>query len=329
MRAVRLVAARRLELVDLPEPEPPEGEVVLRVAACGICGSDLSCYKTGVFSGAVLGHEFAGVVSSIGPGVRGWSEGDAAAVDPTLPCGECEDCRAGAGYRCATGLGRGVGGGRDGGLAEYVAVPARALHRLPERMPVEHGSLTEPLSVAVHGVDRAAVRPGEAVSVIGLGSIGLLTVVALRARGAGRIVGIDPVASRREMARSLGADETYEPGGEARAAAAGAPVVAECSGRPEQIQEAANLCAPGGRVLLLGLALSEATLIPMVWITREINLVPAVSSSANDFDDAIGLLSDDPGIARVITKRIPLHQAPRAFEDLLSPADGAKISVLP
>src|SRR5580658_1900694 len=192
MRAVRLVEAHHLELVDLPALEPMPGEVVLRVDGCGICGSDLSSYKVGLFTDTIPGHELAGVIDAVGDGVTGWSVGDEAVVDPKIPCGACDDCRNGASYRCAMALTAGIGFARDGGFAELVAVPAALLHRLPSSLALENACLIEPLSVAIHGVERASLHPGDPVVVIGLGPIGLFTVAVLRARGAGTIVGVDP-----------------------------------------------------------------------------------------------------------------------------------------
>src|SRR5438132_1338328 len=153
MRAVRLVEAHRLELEELADPQPAAGEVVVRVSGCGICGSDLSAYKVGLFTGIVPGHELAGVVESAGDGVTGWTAGDVAVIDPKTPCGACDDCRAGARYRCAMSLTAGIGFGRDGGLAELVAAPAALLHRVPAAIRAEDACLVEPLSVAIHGVE--------------------------------------------------------------------------------------------------------------------------------------------------------------------------------
>src|SRR5207302_168361 len=137
MRAVRLVEARRLELVDIAAPEPAPGEVVVRVNGCGICGSDLTSYKAGLFTGVVPGHELAGTVAAVGTGVSAWAPGDAAIIDPKTPCGACDDCRAGAGHRCALSLTAGIGFARDGGFAELVAAPAPLLHRVPAGLSVD------------------------------------------------------------------------------------------------------------------------------------------------------------------------------------------------
>src|SRR5437660_6495609 len=147
MRAVKLVDAHQLELVDLSEPHAESGEVVVRVVGCGICGSDLSSYKVGLFTDAVPGHELAGVVEEVGAGVTSWSAGDETVIDPKTPCGVCDDCRDGARHRCAIALTAGIGFARDGGFAELVAAPAGLLHRVPSSLSIEDACLVEPLSV--------------------------------------------------------------------------------------------------------------------------------------------------------------------------------------
>jgi threonine dehydrogenase-like Zn-dependent dehydrogenase len=325
MRAVRLTGPKRLDLVELPDPEPEPGEIVLRVAASGICGSDLSCYKTGVFSGSVLGHEFSGVVER--SDADGFLPGTPVLVDPKMPCGECADCRGGSSYRCTQALTRGPGGMRDGGFAELVAVPASCLHPLPDGLRVEDGCLTEPLAVAIHGIERAGgVTPGQDVVVIGLGPIGLLAVAALRAKGAGTVTGVDPVAVRRHLAERLGAAATAE---RLSDAPNDASLVLECSGRADILQDAINLAAAGGRVGLLGVPIDNSSVTAMVWVVREVTVSGAIASSPDDFRASAELLVKEPGIAQIITRRVGLDGTAAAFEQLVqAPADG-KVAVEP
>ncbi len=329
MRAVRLLEAHHLELVDIPAPEAMPGEVVIRVDGCGICGSDLTSYKVGLFTDAVPGHELAGVVDSIGDDVTGWAAGGAAVVDPKLPCGVCDDCRAGASYRCAMALTAGIGFARDGGFAELVAVPAPLLHRLPAGLTLEHACLVEPLSVAIHGVERARVHPGDPVVVVGLGPIGLFTVATLHARGAGPIVGVDPVQDRRRLALDLGAATAVSELREVRSHVAPVPAVIECSGYAPLLHAAADLVAPGGRLVLVGVPFGEATVIPLMWVTREIEIIGSIASSAADFAVSLEMIAADPGIARVATRRASLAQVPAVFEELITPSSGGKVVVDP
>lgn len=299
----------------------------MRVAAAGICGSDLSCYKTGVFSGSVLGHEFSGVVDRAADGVEAFKTGDPVLVDPKVSCGVCDDCRSGAQYRCTQALTLGPGGARDGAFAERVVVPAHCLYPLPPSLRVEDGCLTEPLAVAIHGLERAGgVAPGEEVVVVGLGPIGLLTVAAARARGAGKITGVDPVEVRRGLATQLGAARVVE---RLEDLPQTATLVVECSGKADLLQQVTNTARAGGRVVLLGVPIAEASVTAMIWVVREVTVIGAIASSPADFVASAELLAREPGIASIITRRVSLDELPAAFEQLVTaPADG-KVVVEP
>jgi threonine dehydrogenase-like Zn-dependent dehydrogenase len=329
MRAVKLLDAHLLELEDVPEPEAVAGEVVVQVDGCGICGSDLSSYKVGLFAGTVPGHELAGTVCAVGDGVAVWQVGDVAVVDPKIPCGSCDDCRGGAGYRCAMALTAGIGFARAGGFAERVAVPATNLHRLPAGLALEHACLVEPLSVAIHGVERARVRPGAAAVVVGLGPIGLLTVATLHARGVGPIVGVDPVADRRQLALELGATGAVAEIHEVRSLVGPVAAVIECSGHAPLLQAAADLVATGGRLVLVGVPFGETTVAPIMWVTREIEIIGSIASSTADFDGSLAMLAADPTIARIVTRRASLEELPQVFEELITPSSGGKVMVDP
>jgi len=329
MRAVRLIEAHRLELVDIPAPEAVPGEVVVRVDGCGICGSDLTSYKVGLFTDAVPGHELAGTVDAVGDGVTGWAVGDTAVIDPKLPCGSCADCQTGASYRCAMALTAGVGFARDGGFAELVVVPASLLHRLPAGLPLDHACLVEPLSVAIHAAERARLQPGDPAIVVGLGPIGLLTVATLHARGVCPIVGVDPVEDRRRLALDLGAATVVADVRDVRTHIAPTPAVLECSGYAPLLHTAADLVAPGGRLVLVGVPFGEATVIPLMWVTREIEIIGSIASNAADFELSIAMLAADPSIAKVATRRVSLAQVPEVFEELITPSSGGKVIVDP
>jgi threonine dehydrogenase-like Zn-dependent dehydrogenase len=327
VRAVSLVEAERLEVVDLPAPEVEPGEVLLRVSACGICGSDLTSYRRGLFIG-VPGHEVAGMVEAVGEAVSGWYAGQAAVLQPSQGCGACDECRSGSYHRCIESL-TGSGSTRPGGFSELMAARADRLRPLPEGLAPEVACLAEPLSVAIHGLRRAGVRPGEDAIVLGLGSIGLLATAALRWLDAGRVAGVDPVEVRRELAVGLGADAAVPVAREVRVHLDGAPVVLECSGKPDAIQQAIDLAEPGGRVCLLGIAVAEATLIPVFWITREITVTGSINSQVEDFEEALRLLAARPEVGHIVTRRVGLDEVPATFEALIEPSGVGKVVVDP
>jgi (R,R)-butanediol dehydrogenase/meso-butanediol dehydrogenase/diacetyl reductase len=327
VRAVSLVEAERLEVQELPAPEAEAGELLLRVTACGICGSDLTSFKRGLFLG-VPGHEVAGVIEAVGPGVEGWRPGDPAALLPSPGCGACDQCLAGAYHRCIESL---TGGNtvRPGGCAELMAARADRLRRLPAGLAPEVACLAEPLSVAIHGLRRVGAPRGEEAIVLGLGSIGLLAVAALRRLGASRVFGVDPVETRRSLAAGLGAEAVFARASDARAEVDGAPLVLECSGRPEALQQAIDLARPGGRIVLLGIAVAEVTVIPVFWITREITVTGSINSRAEDFEEALRLLQAEPAVAGIVTRRVGLEEVPATFEELLHPTGVGKVVIDP
>ncbi|MFN2583002.1 MAG: zinc-binding dehydrogenase [Candidatus Dormibacteria bacterium] len=329
MRAVKLVDAHDLRVVELPDPEPAADEVLIRVDGCGICGSDLSSYKVGLFTDAVPGHEFAGTIEATGDNVTGWRTGDRTVVDPKMPCGACEDCRHGQSHRCAIALTAGLGFARDGGFAQHVVAPATLLHRLPLTLGLHDACLVEPLSIAIHGVERARLREPTSAIVVGLGPIGLFTVAVLKARGMEPIIGVDPVDDRRRLALELGAGNVAGELHEVRATVEPSQAVFECSGKAELLHGVADLTAPGGVMVMLGVPFGEATVAPLMWVTREIDIRGSIAQTVDDFEASIAMLAGDPSLARIVTKRIALDDVPSAFEDLLAPSSGGKIVVDP
>ncbi len=313
MRAVSLAEAHRLELVELDRPEPGPGELLVRVEACGLCGSDLSTYKLGLGSG-VLGHEIGGVVEELGDGVTGFATGDRVCLDPKIPCGACADCLSGHENRCIDTLtGQSF---RPGGYAEWLVAPARILAHIPDGVPTEVGALAEPLSVAVHAVGRTRLRPGEPALVVGLGSIGMLTVIALRAAGAGPIFAIEPLEERRALGIELGVERAVASAGAARTSLDRVPVVVEASGRPEAVQIAIDMADSGGRVAMAGIAVAEVPMVPVFLITRELELLGSICATRDEFMEAVSLLPAFPELAAIISTRLRLADLPGAFASL-------------
>jgi (R,R)-butanediol dehydrogenase/meso-butanediol dehydrogenase/diacetyl reductase len=270
-RAVRWHGRHDVRLETVPVPEPGPSDVVLRVAFCGICGSDLHEIASGPhavpvreahpLSGArapiVLGHEFSGTVVGAGPLVGFVRPGDRVAVEPNYRCGRCTSCRDGD-YHVCVGFGfAGLMG--DGGMAEYAVIPDYMVHRLPVGFDLAAAAVLEPAAVALHGVRRSGFEPGADAVVVGLGPVGLLVCALLRLRGAGRVVGFDPVPARRQMALDVGADVAWPPGPGAGAAVRemtggdGAHVAFEVVGSQDATDLALACLRTRGELLLLGL----------------------------------------------------------------------------
>jgi L-iditol 2-dehydrogenase len=314
--ALRLHAAGDLRLHDEPPPEPAAGELLLRVSAVGLCGSDLHWFEEGSIGDAVLsrplvlGHEFAATVQD-GP-----RAGERVAVDPARPCGRCEECRAGREHLCPNV--RFCGHGTvDGALRSLLAWPAELAHPLPEALSDEEGALLEPLGVALHALDIAQVEPGEAVGVFGCGPIGLLIVQALRAAGVEWIAVHEPLPHRLAAA-----GETAE--------ATALDVAFEAAGTDEAVEEAIEALRPGGRLILVGIPASDRTTFTASVARRkelEIRLVRRMRAS--DLPRAIRLATEGGvELAPLVTHRYPLTDGPAAFEALAS-REGLKVVVEP
>ncbi|HZR79823.1 MAG TPA: alcohol dehydrogenase catalytic domain-containing protein [Candidatus Binatia bacterium] len=311
MRAA-ILSDGRFSVESVPDPRPLPGGVVLRVAACGICGTDHGIFKNRLLpDGVILGHEFAGTVVEVGEGVSDWQEGDRAAVLPMPFCGSCELCLNDKQNLCRYGLQRTIGcGGDPGGLAEYAAAPSGTLRRLPLSLDVRLGALVEPLAVALHAVNLGNVRPGTRVGILGLGPLGLFSGLIARQYG-GLAFGLDHRPSRVACAHDLGlgafasddqADERI------RDLTNGGPdVVIEASGRPESIERAATLARVGGRVVLVSSYHAPAEIKPGRWLTRGISLLPSIAYTPQEFETALDLLA---------TRRIDAHQLVTAVHSL-------------
>ena len=200
-----------MELQDIPKPEVESDKVLIKVSYCGICGSDLPRYFEGGVHAfpQVLGHEFSGIVEEIGEGVENVSVGEKVAVAPLVPCGTCENCQKGEPAMCTQYSF--IGSREQGAMAEYVVVPKKNCVKVPDALSLKEAALLEPLTVAIHGIERVRVPAGAEVLVLGAGTIGLLTVLALRAIGVGKITVVDLNDKKLTVAKQVGADEVVNP----------------------------------------------------------------------------------------------------------------------
>lgn len=309
----------KIEVREVSVPEPGPGEVLLRVRACGVCGTDLHFYRGQLpaLPNISPGHEFAGEVVALGAGVQGFAEGQRVAVEPLRTCRECTYCRTGAYQLCPKRVL--LGTFASGGLAEYVAVPEYMLYPLADGIDFELAALVEPLAVAVHGLHLVDLSFGERVVVLGSGSIGVMTTLAARALGASEIV----VTYRHEhqAAAALAAGATGAvPAEEAAALANEKPdvVVETVGGGADTLHQAVGMVRPGGRVSVLGLFTGPVQANAMALMLNEARVVGGVTycrpGHYSDFDVALRMIESDPERARgVISHRFPLSEADEAF----------------
>jgi L-iditol 2-dehydrogenase len=329
MKALLLSEYKHLAIADLPTPAPGAGEVLIRVAACGICGSDVHGYDGA--SGRrippiVMGHEAAGVVAAVGEGAAKFRVGDRITFDSTVYCGACEFCRRGEVNLCDNRQVVGVSCGdyrRAGAFAEYVAVPERILYRLPDNLSFADAAMLEAVSVAIHAVRVAEVQGGETALVIGAGMIGLLIQQAARASGCSRIFVTDLDATRLELARSLGADAVIDGSRESLTSrveeltgARGVDVVFEAVGRPETAAAAIDCARKGGTVALVGNIAPEVSIPLQKVVTRQIRLQGSCAS-AGEYPQAMEWMAAGKiKVAPLITAVAPLDEGPSWFARL-------------
>jgi L-iditol 2-dehydrogenase len=323
MKALQLVAPSELAVVDLPRPEPAAGEVRLRVKACGICGSDL--HGMDGSSGRrippiVMGHEASGTVDAVGEGVTAWKPGDRVTFDSTVWCGKCSYCREGRVNLCDSRQVVGVSCAefkRDGAFAEFVTIPQRILHRLPEGLSFEEAAFAEPVGVALHAVRRAGDVSAATVLVVGAGLIGLLVIQALKHAGAGKVIAVDLDEGRLKLARELGADEVHLSG-------SGMPpllvdIAMEVVGAAPTVDLAIRSVRKGGKVVLVGNLAPNVPLPLQIVVTRELDVLGSCAI-AGEYPEALEAIAS--GAIRVkplITASVALDQGVDAFAKAKAP----------
>ena len=328
MKALVLTAYNQLEIQDWPVPEIGPGDVLVQVAACGICGSDIHGMdgSTGRRQPPlVMGHEAAGTIVEKGDKVRDWAQGDRVTFDSTIYCGECWFCRRGQINLCDNRRVLGVSCDeyrRHGAFAEYVAVPQQILYRLPETLSFHHAAMVEPVSIALHAVHRTRVCLNDTAVVVGAGMIGLLAIEALRAAGCGRIIAVDLAEERLELARQLGADETL-PAGEGVLAklleltgGRGADVALEAVGITATVQLALSAVRKGGQVTLVGNLSPKVELPLQVVVARELTLNGSCAS-CGEYPACLDLIARGAiDVDSLTTAVVPLAEGPAWFKRL-------------
>lgn len=302
MKTLTLTAYNEFAVLDEPVPEVGADEVLVRVKACGICGSDVHGFDG--TSGRrippiVMGHEASGDIAAVGSAVEGWRVGDRVTFDSTVYCGSCAYCVEGRVNLCANRRVLGVSCSdyrQPGAFAEYVKVPARILYRLPEGMSYEEAAFCEPLAIALHAVARAGVQPGDTALVIGAGVIGLLVLQVLKMKGCARVFVSDLNEARLELARQTGADETFVANRQdvvkevlQRTGGDGCDVAMECVGFGPAVQTALAAVRRGGRVGLVGNLQPVCDLPLQQVVTRELSLY-GTCACAGEYPEALEAL---------------------------------------
>jgi len=334
MKAAILLDQHSMVIEDVPEPESPaEGEVLLKVDSCGICGTDVEFYETGAYNPrTILGHECSGIIEEVGSGVDGWNVGDRVTVNDLFSCGECSFCKRGFESICATAANLGIHW--PGAYAEYTKVPARSLFRLPDDVSMEEGALIPTLAVGHHVFKRAMAQPDTRTLLIGAGPVGLGVLAALNVAGVQDVVVSDMNPVSKEVALSLGAKAVVDPTSEDPDSrfeslfSAPPELVFECVGKPATILQSMELVDRGGTVVIVGNCFEEITLHPITWILKEINIKASQGTSSEDFETTVGWVADRKvNPFAFITRTITLDDLPETMEGLTRQKDDIKIVV--
>lgn len=349
MQALRFHAARDIRIEEIAEPPVPRpGDVVVRIATCGICGTDLHEYiagpivtpvephpLTGAQNPQILGHEFAGDVVAIGAGVTRVAEGDRVAIMPLAYCGRCAYCRRGLQHLCATMACVGLSH-PWGGMGELATVAEYQVVRLPDEVTYQQGALIEPTAVAAYGVERAGVGPGDRVLVTGAGPIGALAALCARVAGASTVYISEPNPARRARAEALGVATVIDPTAvdvpeflHEECDGLGVDVAIECSGHPNGFDAAVRSLRRRGTLAQTGLFVGEASVEPMLWALNDLTIVGTWCYWVYDFDRiAAQIAAGGLPVERVVTSTVTLDDAPDAFAELASGrADEIKVLI--
>jgi L-iditol 2-dehydrogenase len=335
MKALVVERMGRLSLKEIETPSPGQGEVLVKVGYCGICGTDVEGYKSGLYGrGTIMGHEFSGKIAELGSGVEGWNIGDDVTVNPVLSCGKCIHCRQNRPNLCEKmGL---IGMTSPGGLAEYVKVPSRLLVKIPDGVFQEHAALTEPLSVVLHGIGRSSLKLGDTALVIGAGTIGLLVIQCAFLHGAKAVYVSEINEKRLSLSKKLATNcinsrkENLQKWIKERTGGKGVEEVFECTGKTSAIYDAFSSVSRGGEIYIFGVFNQSVKIDLLQLMYRSLRLSSSYTNSG-EFYWALDYIKNGlVDVGSIITSRIPLEEAIEGFKRLETPETSeVKILVRP
>ena len=324
-----------MPLEDFPDFKPDFGEVIIKISYCGICGTDVHMYNDdNPYIGYRPGHEWSGRIVELGEGVEGWKVGDRVVGGVGMPCGKCADCLQGHFSSCFNVLL--IELARPGGFAEYTAQKASRLFRIPDEVSDEEAALVEPIAVGLHGVQLSGIQVGESAVILGGGPIGNAHLQFAKLCGASVVYMSEKIRSRAELAKSVGADEVFDPlevdlVAEVRQRIPlGPDKVFECAGVGSTIQQAAELVRNQGRVLVAGYYVKPVTINPGIWSEKEIDIQMTWGYTRENYHQVLELLRQKKFNAKaLISEIVPLSRLGDALKDLASPNTQMKVLVRP
>ena len=327
-----------LVVEHVADPEPDPRGLVMKVAYCGVCGTDLHATREGLTTaccGQILGHEYVGEIAEVGAQAEGdWQIGDKVCALPFIACGHCLPCAAGRFFECQDKKVAGVDA--PGGYAEFVATGARETIRLPDGLDLESAALVEPLAVGIHAVRVANLKAGSRVMVIGAGPIGLTVALWARFFGAREVVVSELAPSRAALAVKMGATRVIRPdpsGGaeqllEQFIGVAGGPpeVIFECVGAPGFLQQCIEMAPQRGKIVPVGVCEQPDNIMPFFGLIKELQIQFAIAYTRDDFDTCLAMLAEKRiDVSAMVTDIVGLDELPEAFEALRTPSHQCKV----
>lgn len=311
-----------IEFQDIPLPELGPNEVLVKVKAAGICGSDVHFYDGSnpyAKYPQVFGHELSGVIEKVGLQVTKRKIGERVAIEPAVPCKNCYPCRIGKWNACVDI--NMIGSVRKGGFADFLAVPETHVHVIPDEMSFETAALCEPFTIGAQAIERANLSSGHTVAILGMGPIGLTILAQIKQQYDVKVFAIDPVVERLELARKFGADVLINPSKENAVETIdhltngeGANIVFEAAGIPHTIEQTIYIASTGGRIVIVGLTGEDVTFPGLLLTKKDIEL-HGTKHSVQKFPEVIQFLKDHPDIARsFITETMPFSNIENALK---------------
>lgn len=336
MKAMVLTGIREMELREVPEPKiDRETDVLVRMTTIGVCGSDVHYYETGRIGSQVveypfpLGHECAGIVERVGPGVQRLRPGDRVAVDPAMPCRECDQCRIGRHHTCRKLRFLGCPKQADGCFSEYIVMPAESCFPIPQAMTLEQAALSEPLAIGVYGVKMSIPMEGARVGILGVGPIGLSVLLPAKAQGAAKIFVTDKIDARLEVARRAGATWGGNPEREDVVAGVNAlepsqlDVVFECCGEQDALDQGIQMLKPGGKLMIIGIPRVSRVSFSIDAMRHKEICIQNVRRQVDCVQETLDRMhSGELAAGIMVTHRFPFEKTPEAFDLVAGYRDG-------
>ena len=336
MKAMMLTGIRQMEMKEIPEPEiVNSGDVKIRMSVVGVCGSDIHYYTQGQIGSQVVrypftvGHEGAGIVTGVGSDVTRVKPGDMVAIDPAMPCWECDQCKEGRHHTCRNLRFLGCPGQAEGCLMEYIIMPATSCFPLTGKLDPDHGAISEPLAIGVYAVKKSGGVKDRSIGILGYGPIGMSVMLAARAEGAERIFVTDKINERLSIAEKEKADLTGNPLIEnitekiLREEPSGPDIIFECCGQQEAFDQAVELLKPGGKLVVVGIPEFDNWSMNVEKTRRKELSLQFIRRQVNCTGQAIEMMNDGRiNVGNMVTHRFPFNRTKEAFDLVTAYSDG-------